>query len=476
MHADACSRRRTRSTPPTAASSSREYDEQQAAQRGRRGRRRAGRGRARRARSSSGPGLPVPAHAAHPQRAAPRAPRWWRVVFGVLPRRPRIGDAREDLRVAKEDAFDSIHALWQARAVAYDANGDETRYLLGGPRAAPRSSRPTRTRCRSSPACPQPDERLITARKLPAALPRATSPTSCATSPSPASARPPLKMIRAFARLRRDRRHDPRASSGAASTPTPCSSASGAAPTSRTPPSSASTTALQQVVAINHKEFDATVKRGHGRPRVHGEQVLPVASLADRLPRPLRHPAAPPGVRRVTSPTPLEQIDLLLAAWDERLRRMDENLVALESEAIYQMLAGKAGKRAALEGVTRERVDPALDAVTELFENRERLTAVVAKAKEVRAIDLARSPSGTTTRRSPRSSACSAAARSSSPTASSRSASGTSSTRASRTCSSTRSSSAPRWRRASRPRARRCSRSRARGSRSTRRWPRSSAR
>jgi hypothetical protein len=86
----------------------------------------------------------------------------------------------------------------------------------------------------------------------------------------------------------------------------------------------------------------------------------------------------------VNLPTPLEQIDLLLAAWDERLRRMDENLVALESEAIYQILAGKAGKRPSLEGVTKERVGPALDAVTELFENRERLVNVVAKAKEVR--------------------------------------------------------------------------------------------
>jgi hypothetical protein len=86
----------------------------------------------------------------------------------------------------------------------------------------------------------------------------------------------------------------------------------------------------------------------------------------------------------VTQPSPLDQIDLLLTAWDERLRRMDENLVALESEAIYQILAGKAGKRPALEGVTKERVGPALDAVTELFENRERLGAVVAKAKEVR--------------------------------------------------------------------------------------------
>jgi hypothetical protein len=37
---------------------------------------------------------------------------------------------RSQLKVAKEDAFTSIHALWQARAVAYQANGDESRYLL----------------------------------------------------------------------------------------------------------------------------------------------------------------------------------------------------------------------------------------------------------------------------------------------------------------------------------------------------------
>jgi hypothetical protein len=35
---------------------------------------------------------------------------------------------------------------------------------------------------------------------------------------------------------------------------------------------------------------------------------------------------------------------------------MDENLLALESEAIYQILAGNAGERPQLEGVTKERV------------------------------------------------------------------------------------------------------------------------
>jgi hypothetical protein len=42
----------------------------------------------------------------------------------------RFGAAREDLRVAKEDAFESIHALWRLRAVAYDATGVQGRFLL----------------------------------------------------------------------------------------------------------------------------------------------------------------------------------------------------------------------------------------------------------------------------------------------------------------------------------------------------------
>lgn len=38
--------------------------------------------------------------------------------------------ATEDLRTAKQDAFDSVYALTHARSVAYDANGEESRYLL----------------------------------------------------------------------------------------------------------------------------------------------------------------------------------------------------------------------------------------------------------------------------------------------------------------------------------------------------------
>jgi hypothetical protein len=47
----------------------------------------------------------------------------------------RFRDAREDLRVARDDAFNSIHLLWRARALAYDAKGDEGRFLLDRLRA-----------------------------------------------------------------------------------------------------------------------------------------------------------------------------------------------------------------------------------------------------------------------------------------------------------------------------------------------------
>ena len=41
-----------------------------------------------------------------------------------------LAQQQADLKVAREDAFTSIHALWRTRAVAYAANADESRYLL----------------------------------------------------------------------------------------------------------------------------------------------------------------------------------------------------------------------------------------------------------------------------------------------------------------------------------------------------------
>jgi hypothetical protein len=47
-----------------------------------------------------------------------------------------VTGAEEQLRVAKEEAFDYAVALHQARAVGYDANADESRYLVDPARAA----------------------------------------------------------------------------------------------------------------------------------------------------------------------------------------------------------------------------------------------------------------------------------------------------------------------------------------------------
>lgn len=48
----------------------------------------------------------------------------------------QIAAEKDDLRSARRDAFDSVVALTQARAVSYDANADESRYLLDRPDAA----------------------------------------------------------------------------------------------------------------------------------------------------------------------------------------------------------------------------------------------------------------------------------------------------------------------------------------------------
>lgn len=48
----------------------------------------------------------------------------------------QISGQRDHLRVARHDAFDSVVALTRARAVAYDANADQSRYLLDQPHSA----------------------------------------------------------------------------------------------------------------------------------------------------------------------------------------------------------------------------------------------------------------------------------------------------------------------------------------------------
>jgi hypothetical protein len=47
-----------------------------------------------------------------------------------------FNNADRDLRIAKQDAFESMLALWQARSLAYAANGDQSRALLDAPDAS----------------------------------------------------------------------------------------------------------------------------------------------------------------------------------------------------------------------------------------------------------------------------------------------------------------------------------------------------
>jgi hypothetical protein len=71
----------------------------------------------------------------------------------------------------------------------------------------------------------------------------------------------------------------------------------------------------------------------------------------------------------------------LLAAWEERLRRVDDNLIALEAEPTYQMLTGPG--RATLTGETKRVVEPALVALDDVFMHRGELDALVARAREL---------------------------------------------------------------------------------------------
>jgi hypothetical protein len=183
--------------------------------------------------------------------------------------------AREDLRVAKEDAFESIHALWQARTVAYDANGDETRYLLAGLRA-PQFEKEYRAKVQKLASIPQPEERILTAKKLPkdytgyfaAELGNITFPGERDAA---------LKMIRAFAaydkidgqmrKLEQSGKHTEAVQLGIGSGDNESNAAF-----------ERFDHALLKVIDINHKQFDAVVDHGMDALRT-ARTVLPVASL-----------------------------------------------------------------------------------------------------------------------------------------------------------------------------------------------------
>lgn len=53
-------------------------------------------------------------------------------LFFVIYLVSAFGNARDDLRVAKKDAFDSVHLMAEAQALVHDAYGDSRRFLLEG--------------------------------------------------------------------------------------------------------------------------------------------------------------------------------------------------------------------------------------------------------------------------------------------------------------------------------------------------------
>jgi hypothetical protein len=197
------------------------------------------------------------------------------VAFGVY-LISRASMANDELKVAKEDAFDSIHALWQARAVAYDANGDETRWLLFGAARGAEFERGYKDKVQKLTTVPQPPESMITGRKPPDTY-KGYFGDELRNITFQGEKEAALKMIRAFAAydkvdgamrsLEKNNRHAEAVQKGIGMGPDESGSAI-----------EHFDKALQEVVAINHKEFDAAVDRGMSALSL-AEKVLPVASL-----------------------------------------------------------------------------------------------------------------------------------------------------------------------------------------------------
>jgi len=77
-----------------------------------------------------------------------------------------------------------------------------------------------------------------------------------------------------------------------------------------------------------------------------------------------------------------DEVDRALADWQVRLRRIDDNLVALETNPTCMLLEQAADR--GLDGATRARVAPALAAMRELFAQRGLLDDVLERATTIR--------------------------------------------------------------------------------------------
>ncbi|MCX5435270.1 hypothetical protein [Streptomyces sp. NBC_00063] len=130
------------------------------------------------------------------------------VLLATLLGAQALSETAEQLRGARRDAFDSVVALSRARAIAYDANADESRYLLDQERRGQyeRASWRIRRSCTASGARPSP--RMTTNSPRPG---RRTAPTTktCA-SPASSGANSTTSPSRASGqRQRRRSRHTP---------------------------------------------------------------------------------------------------------------------------------------------------------------------------------------------------------------------------------------------------------------------------
>jgi chromosome segregation ATPase len=81
----------------------------------------------------------------------------------------------------------------------------------------------------------------------------------------------------------------------------------------------------------------------------------------------------------------LQEIDQALNAWSNRLAAIAENLLELQAESTYQLLTGKGGAvKLQLAGATKARVEPALGAMLNIFQNYEALHSTIQRAAKLR--------------------------------------------------------------------------------------------
>lgn len=80
----------------------------------------------------------------------------------------------------------------------------------------------------------------------------------------------------------------------------------------------------------------------------------------------------------------LEQIDKALADWQGRIALGSSNLLELDDNETYKRLRGDLGAPPLLTGITKTRVEPALNAVRELWRYLQLIQDVVGRAAEMR--------------------------------------------------------------------------------------------